>query len=171
MSPGALEICDVADIDEDCDGVSDDDDISVSNSSKTSFYRDADGDGFGDVSLRVYACDDPSGAVSYVTNATDCNDANAAISPAASEQCDPSNLDEDCDGRADDADTGGALGKVRHYLDIDGDGMVMMQMQGDCFVMHPRGLQRQTRIATMTMLKRNRVFQNDSILKTPIVMA
>ena len=38
ISPGASEVCDVDDIDEDCDGVSDDGDSSVLSTSKTLFF-------------------------------------------------------------------------------------------------------------------------------------
>ena len=47
MSPGAVEVCDAADTDEDCDGVSDDQDV-VEASTTTAWYADADGDGYGD---------------------------------------------------------------------------------------------------------------------------
>ena len=40
----------------------------------------------------------------HVTDATDCDDTDPAIHPAAAESCDPLSTDEDCDGLADDAD-------------------------------------------------------------------
>jgi hypothetical protein len=42
------------------------------------FYRDADGDGFGDPGATVTACAAPAG---YVENASDCYDDNAAAKP------------------------------------------------------------------------------------------
>ena len=45
VNPSANEICDDNDIDEDCDGLSDD--LDPSALSKTTFYIDADLDGFG----------------------------------------------------------------------------------------------------------------------------
>jgi hypothetical protein len=61
------------------------------------FYRDVDGDGFGNPSSPLPSCDgsQPAGAVD---NNTDCNDANASIYPGAPETCD--GLDHDCDGIA-----------------------------------------------------------------------
>jgi len=45
---------------------------------QTTFYSDADGDTFGDANSTILACSQPAG---YVSNSTDCNDANAAINP------------------------------------------------------------------------------------------
>ena len=56
-------------------------------------YADVDGDGFA-------ACED-------------CDDANAAVNPSATEICDDANTDEDCDGVADDLDS---------YVDPDTQG-------------------------------------------------
>lgn len=46
--------------------------------SGTLYYRDADGDTYGDGSNTIRACSLPAG---YVTNANDCNDALAAVNP------------------------------------------------------------------------------------------
>ena len=63
------------------------------------YYRDADGDGYGDRSIVQASCD---GAVpaGYASNDTDCNDASAAIHPAAPESC--NGIDDNCDGRIDE---------------------------------------------------------------------
>ncbi len=45
----------------------------------TTYYRDADGDGFGNPNITTLACSQPAG---YVTNNLDCNDSNPAIGPA-----------------------------------------------------------------------------------------
>ncbi|MFN4255776.1 MAG: MopE-related protein, partial [Saprospiraceae bacterium] len=82
------------------------------------YYADADGDTYGNASVLQSACSAPSG---YVSDNTDCNDANAAINPAATEICDANDTDEDCDGLADDADLGGATGKTNWYADGDTD--------------------------------------------------
>ena len=119
VNPAATEVCDSSNRDEDCDGLADDNDSSVSSSGKTSFYTDADGDtyGAGSATLR---CDSASG---YATNATDCDDTRSAVNPGASEVCDSSNRDEDCDGNADDNDASTTLAsKTTFYLDGDGDG-------------------------------------------------
>ena len=115
IHPGATELCDAADTDEDCDGLADDLDSGATGT--TTFYLDADGDGYGGGTTGAY-CDLPSG---YVSSSTDCDDSSAAINPSATEICDAADTDEDCDGLADDLDTG-ATGTTTFYLDSDGDG-------------------------------------------------
>ncbi|HND34233.1 MAG TPA: MopE-related protein, partial [Myxococcota bacterium] len=61
------------------------------------WYRDADADNYGASASSTSACAQPVG---YVSNATDCNDASAAIYPGATEICD--SLDNDCDGQTDE---------------------------------------------------------------------
>jgi hypothetical protein len=67
VNPGASEVCDS--IDNDCDSDVDDDDSSVTGD--TTWYRDADSDGYGDYYSSTTACDMPSG---YVDNDDDCWD-------------------------------------------------------------------------------------------------
>ena len=122
VHPGTTELCDALDVDEDCDGLADDDDLSVLPSSRSAFFRDGDNDGYGDLAYKIFACDDPTTATTrFVLDATDCNDAKPAVHPGANEACDLADVDEDCDGLADDDDTGGALGKRVYYVDMDGD--------------------------------------------------
>ena len=101
-NPGAREVCDPANVDEDCSGQADDEDAGLDTSTATTWTRDGDGDTYapegGDTLVR---CEQPTG---YVTSLGDCDDANPAISPAATEVCDPLDVDEDCDDLVEDAD-------------------------------------------------------------------
>ncbi len=97
--PGATETCDG--LDNDCDGQVDDDAIDA-----TPWYLDADADGYGDPEAETLACEAPT---SHVSNASDCNDADATFHPGATEaDCTDPN-DYNCDG---------SVG----YLDEDNDG-------------------------------------------------
>jgi len=87
--PGGTEICDGQD--NDCDGLVDDADGGVTGQS--TWYSDADGDGFGDSGATLLACAQPAGAVA---DATDCDDGDVDTYPGATELCD--GLDNDCDG-------------------------------------------------------------------------
>jgi hypothetical protein len=113
VHPAGTEVCDAANLDENCDGVADD----STATGQTTWYRDSDGDGYGDASVTTSACDAPTG---YVSDSTDCNDASASVNPGATEVCDSGDVDEDCDGLADDADAS-TTGTSTFYLDADGD--------------------------------------------------
>ena len=117
VNPGATEVCDAGDTDEDCDGTADDADASTDAGTWSAWYADADGDAYGDASASVSQCDPPAG---WVGDATDCDDTAGGTNPGAAEVCDAADTDEDCDGLADDADTGPA-GTTRWYADTDGD--------------------------------------------------
>jgi hypothetical protein len=67
----------------------------------TLYYRDQDGDAFGNTSVTQLSCSPVAG---YVTIGGDCNDADAAIFPGNPEVCD--GKDNDCDGRADNIPVG-----------------------------------------------------------------
>jgi hypothetical protein len=95
VSPSGVEVCNEKD--DDCDGSIDE----AGSGFPNTYYRDVDGDGYGNVDDSIEDCSPPSG---YVVDATDCDDAAANINPGAPEICDPSNIDEDCDGLADDED-------------------------------------------------------------------
>lgn len=69
INPGASESCDG--IDEDCDGLVDD-------GAAPTWYRDSDGDGYGNANFTQVACSQPSG---FVSNGNDCDDTDSAISP------------------------------------------------------------------------------------------
>ncbi len=113
VNPGAQEVCDG--IDDDCDTLVDDDDPSLDTSTRTTWYTDADGDGFGDPLTGADACDRPSGAMAY---GTDCDDTQAEINPEADEVCD--SIDNDCDGLVDDDDPD--VAGTTWYADADLDG-------------------------------------------------
>ncbi len=100
--PGATEVCNTAD--DDCDG-------SVDEGLLLTFYRDFDNDTYGDASVTIQACSAPVG---YVANDDDCNDANSAIRPNATEIC--NNVDDDCDLAIDEGV------QNTFYEDSDNDG-------------------------------------------------
>jgi hypothetical protein len=118
--PGAVEICDPFDVDEDCDGLADDADPGVDPATRTAWYPDADGDGFGALGSSAIGQCDPSDLASAL-DATDCDDANFLVHPGADEVCDPFGVDEDCSGLANEDDPA-VLGLQDFYTDADGDG-------------------------------------------------
>jgi hypothetical protein len=99
VSPSDLELCDVANTDEDCDGLADDLDSSATGQS--TWYLDGDGDSY--TSGTRLSCEAPTGGRSSPSTTADCDDSSSAISPAASEDC-GDGTDNDCDGLADSAD-------------------------------------------------------------------
>ncbi len=102
INPGADEVCDG--FDNDCSG-------GVDEMLTTIEFPDADGDGFGDSNAPTIVCPRTEG---YAELGGDCNDDDATINPEAVEACDE--LDNDCDGVADDS-LGGTW-----FNDLDGDG-------------------------------------------------
>jgi len=108
--PGAPEYCDA--VDSDCDGSTDDDDA-VDTST---WYADLDGDGWGDPASATIECLQPTG---YVSDSSDCDDANAAVNPGALEVCD--GIDDDCDSLVDHDDPD-ILDALLWYPDSDVDG-------------------------------------------------
>ncbi|MFM7203815.1 MAG: MopE-related protein, partial [Myxococcota bacterium] len=102
IHPGSAEQCDG--LDNNCNG-------SIDEGVKTTYYQDADGDGFGNASVTTQACSLPAG---FVSNSTDCSDSSAQMYPGLAESCD--GLDNNCDGTIDEGV------KTTYYQDADGDG-------------------------------------------------
>ena len=97
VSPDASEVCNG--VDDDCDGLIDDaDDDRIG---AMTWYFDGDGDGFGDESESSEACEGPVG---YVAEATDCDDADSAFHPGATEDDCTDASDYNCDGSTGFAD-------------------------------------------------------------------
>jgi hypothetical protein len=132
VNPGALEVCDGA-TDENCDGSVDE----PTASDASTWYRDADADGYGASGTSTTACTQPSG---YVADATDCDDAESLANPGEVEVC-GDGIDNDCDGVAESciatvetsaadlallgAAAGDAAGRGVAWLgDVDGDGIL-----------------------------------------------
>jgi len=98
------DLCDEKD--NNCDG-------SVDEGVQNTYYRDADGDGYGDPVVAITACSAPAG---YVANKTDCNDtvgSGRVIHPGATEIC-FNGVDDNCSG------TQGRSPRVLNRLQLDG---------------------------------------------------
>ncbi|MBN1607037.1 MAG: hypothetical protein JW940_10415, partial [Polyangiaceae bacterium] len=103
IHPGITEVCNG--YDDNCDDITDgtveDDDL------KLLFYRDQDLDTYGTSATQARYCagTQPSGWVPPPSDPAnlDCDDSDATINRAAQEIC--NNVDDDCDGDADDADS------------------------------------------------------------------
>ncbi len=114
VNPDADERCNERD--DDCDGSVDDGII------PPTWYADADNDGYGDASSTADACTAPSG---HVGDDTDCDDADAAIHPGASDAW-YDGVDSDCAGDSDfDADGDGFDSDAYSGTDCDdSDGLI-----------------------------------------------
>ncbi len=108
INPYAEESCNG--IDDDCDGVVDED----SATDARSWYPDEDRDGFGDDAARDRACEPPGD--DWIEEGGDCDDTDDAIHPGVDEVCD--GVDQDCDDEIDED----AVDAVSWYRDVDEDG-------------------------------------------------
>ncbi|MFH1465749.1 MAG: MopE-related protein [Pseudomonadota bacterium] len=121
-SPGAANaLCPTLDHDGDgftgAEGDCDDSAPLVNPGMEDPFYDglDQDCDGWSDYDA------DRDGYDSASFGGLDCNDGNAGANPGLPEVCDAHNIDEDCNGLADDRDPA-PLGTVAYHHDRDGDG-------------------------------------------------
>ena len=82
-----------------CNGFDDDCDGSLDEGVTTTYYRDRDGDLFGDVSETAEACTPPTG---FTILPGDCDDSTPLVNPGATESCAMLGTDDDCDGAVDE---------------------------------------------------------------------
>jgi hypothetical protein len=117
-NPGAQEICN-GDLDDDCDGRSDDDDSSVDPATMMPFFVDGDRDGWGLAGASVPAC---AAGIGRVANDLDCDDTDAQL-----------NLDDD-DGDTFTTCAGDCNDLVARInpVDLDGDGVTACDLVPDC---------------------------------------
>lgn len=84
---------------------------------ETPWFRDGDGDGYGDPADGVTGCEAPEG---YVARDGDCDDGRAEVHPEAAETCETP-FDDDCDGQENEQDAA-ACASLWADLDLDGYG-------------------------------------------------
>jgi hypothetical protein len=134
VNPGATETCNNAK-DDNCSGAQNEENANGC----VKYFSDLDGDAYGAGTSKCLCA--PSGSYK-ATQAGDCNDAKAAVNPAATESCNTAD-DDNCDGSTNDAN---ATGCTNFYTDVDGDlwgtspfkctcigaGQITANQPGDC---------------------------------------
>lgn len=126
-NPGAAEICDPDDVDEDCDGLRDDGDDSVDPTTFIGWHTDGDGDGAAGVDA-TWACDSPAGEWSEAGD--DCDDADPSVGPGEDELCEDG-IDNNCDGHIDEGCLPDSLDDAVAQISGDGDGFGHRVAGGD----------------------------------------
>ena len=97
-----------------CDEVDNDCNGEIDDGVGDVYYIDDDGDGFGAVEGMILLCEEPSEDAGLVANSDDCDDSDALTFPDSDELCDEK--DNDCDSLIDEELN------YDYYLDADGDG-------------------------------------------------
>jgi hypothetical protein len=135
VNPDGQEVCDEAGADEDCDLLIGEDDDSLDPKSATVLYADTDADTYGDLKTTVLSCD--AKRAGYSADATDCDDANVAVNPLATEVC-GDGIDNNCDtlgcgwsGSADTTDANAHIIGASDYLSIGSDVARAGDVNGD----------------------------------------
>lgn len=124
VNPGQIEFCDG--LDNDCNGIKDDGLLAYI------YYRDSDGDSFGNPQKDTMSCF-LSAPLGYTINKTDCDDSNPDVNPNSAELCD--NIDNNCSGQIDEG-----LMTRKYYRDLDGDGYGTTQLDTTvCDLVPPAG--------------------------------
>ena len=112
INVNAAEVCNNED--DDCDGFVDEGSDANAPAGSLTFFKDADGDGYGDPNIIISQCAMPS---TYVSNDQDCDDASVDIYPNAIEYC--NGMDDNCNGTIDEST---AVNLTTYFMDTDGDG-------------------------------------------------
>jgi hypothetical protein len=110
ISPNTQEICNG--VDDNCNGWTDEEGALLC----TTYYKDADHDGYGDASDSHCLCQ-PVGLYTAQVG-TDCDDTRPNLNPGAVEVC-GNQIDDNCNGETDEA---GCSGCIDYYKDVDNDG-------------------------------------------------
>lgn len=108
--PGAVELCNT--LDDNCNGT-------VDEGVMLTFYADTDGDGFGDPTATLLACEIAAG---YVIDNTDCDDNNSIYHPGQVYF-----IDEDADGYSNGTQTISCLPPLNYFPEIS-----LISINGDC---------------------------------------